>query len=319
MDTVTTLALPVIQDLGDFFGTPNAFRSVLLLIASLALAYYVSNYIAKLIIKFAQSIAQKSDNESNDERVIRLRQIETYLSVAVAFVRASVMLIVGFYVWRIISPSANTTVAAISASTIFIVVAGQTLGMILRDLTAGSAMILERWFNVGDFVKLEPFMDVEGVVERFTLRSIKIRTLSGEVVWVHNQTINGVHVTPRGVRTLAVDVFVSDRKRGEKAIRDIIRAIPKGKLMLAKPLRITSIEEFNENLTQFTIVGQTAPGREWLIERYFVETLKDLDDEDTPRSKRLLVMDPMPRFADPIAEKRFKRAVRIKQEEHDNS
>ena len=89
MDTVTTLALPIVQDLGDFFGTPNAFRSVLLLIISLVFAYIISNYIAKLIIKFAQTIAQKSDSESNDERVIRLRQVETYLSVAVAVVRAS--------------------------------------------------------------------------------------------------------------------------------------------------------------------------------------------------------------------------------------
>ncbi|MGK2896410.1 MAG: mechanosensitive ion channel domain-containing protein [Candidatus Saccharimonadales bacterium] len=86
-------------------------------------------------------------------------------------------------VWRLLAPHTSSSgLAAIGAGTFFIVFAGQTLGMILRDITAGAAMIIEGWLHVGDFIKIEPFMDLSGMVERFTLRSTKLRSLSGSVI-----------------------------------------------------------------------------------------------------------------------------------------
>ena len=314
---------PAIQaffdDLRHVFLEPNAFRSVLVLIVALIVAYWLSRFLAQFIVHIAQTVAVRSDNESDDSRVMRLRQTETYLSIAVAIVRAFVVAVVGYLAWRTISPFASSStaangVAAIGAGTFFIVIAGQTLGIILRDLTAGSVMITEGWYKIGDFIKIEPYWEVSGVVERFTLRSTRIRALNGEVIWVHNQSITGVHVAPKGVRTLAVDVFVRDKDAGQAAIKKIISAIPKGKTMLAKPLKIVRTEEWGESRWRITVVGQTAPGREWLIEKYFVEALNDLDDGKVG-SNKLLALPPMPRYADEVADRHFKRAVRVKQEE----
>lgn len=302
------------QDITAFFAQPNAFRSFIILILSLILAYWLSNLLARGIIRIAQIVSVRTDNESNDLRAIRLRQVETYLSVTVAAVRVGVILIVGYTVWTLLSPTANSSVAAIGAGTIFVVVAGQTLGMLLRDITAGATMIAEQWFNVGDFVKVEPFMNVSGVVERFTLRSTRLRALNGEVITIHNQQISAVHVVPHGLRTLAVDVFVRDLDAGKSAISKIIAAMPRGKTMLAKPLEITDTEEWGTDRWRITVTGQTAPGREWLIEKFFVEAVIDLDDGKVGTEK-LIALPPMPRYADEIADRRFHRAVRIKQSE----
>lgn len=299
--------------------TPNAFRSVVILIVSLIVAYWLSRFLAQALIRIAQIIAVRSDNESDDTRVMRLRQTETYLSIATAVVRALVVLVVGYVAWKMLSPfstsGAANSVAAIGAGTFFALIAGQTIGIVLRDLTAGAVMITEGWYKIGDFIKIEPYGDVSGVVERFTLRSTRLRALNGEVILVHNQNITGVHVTPHGVRTIAVDVFVRDQERGNEEIKKIIAAIPKGKTMLAKPLRITKTEEWGMRRWRITVVGQTAPGREWLIEKFFVEALTDID-EGKEGSDRLLVLPPMPRNADETADKRFRRAVRVAQE-HD--
>lgn len=302
----------IFTDIGDFFTRPNAFRSIIILTISLILAYWLSNFVAKFIIKVAQIVAVRSDNETSDVRVLRYRQIETYLSVTVAAVRVIIVMAVGYAVWSALSPFANTnnTITAIGAGTVFVVIAGQTVGILLRDLTAGATIILEQWFNVGDFIKIEPFADVSGVVERLTLRSTRLRSLSGEVVWIHNQQIMAAHVTPRGVRTMAVDVFVKDRVAGEKAIDRLIGAIPTGPTMLAKPLRISYAERWEEDLWRITVVGQTAPGREWLIEKYFVNALLELD-EDKPKGERLMIYEPIARFADAEADRRFKRSVRV--------
>jgi small-conductance mechanosensitive channel len=302
----------ILEKIVKFFNEPNAYRSVLILIGSMIIAYWLSNFLARAIIKIGQVVAARSDNESNEDRLVRLRQVETYLSVTVAVVRVVAVAIVGYIAWTIISPSAaaNSSIAAIGAGTIFVVFAGQTLGIVLRDVTAGAIIIIEQWFNVGDYIKIEPFMEVSGVVERLTLRSTRIRSLSGEVIMIHNQQIAAVHVTPRGVRTIAVDIFVRDRVAGEKAIDRIISTVPTGTMMLARPLRIKYAERWDNELWRITVVGETPPGREWLVEKYFVNSLKEID-EDKPKSERIIIHEPIARYADSEADRRFKRAVRV--------
>ncbi len=316
MDT-TLVQTGFLDEAVHFLAEPNALRSVLILIVALIVAYWLSRFLAYGIVRIAQVVAVRSDTESNDLRATRLRQTETYLSVAIAVVRALVVAVVGYIAWRVLSPFATgetaNGAAAIGASAFFIVIAGQTIGLVLRDLTSGAIMITEGWYKIGDFVKIEPFLDVSGVVERFTLRSTKLRSLNGEVIWIHNQQIQAAHVTPHGLRTMAVDVFVRDKEKGIEGIKKIISAIPKGKTMLAKPLRIVGIEEWGESRWRITVMGQTAPGREWLIESFFVQAVNDLDDGKTG-SDKLLALPPMPRYADETAERQFKRAVRVKQE-----
>ena len=299
-----------------FFSQANAFRSLIILLLSITIAYYSSKYLARAIVKLAQVVSTHSDKESNEEKHIRLRQIETYLSVAVAGVRAVVVAVVAYVTWWLLNPNASSSgVAAIGASAAFIVFAGQSLGMILRDVTAGSTMIIEHWFNVGDYVKIEPFMDVTGVVERFTLRSTKLRSLNGEILWIHNQQIQGVHVTPHGIRTMAVDVFVHDRELGEKTLKELIHAVPSGPTLLAKPLRIKSTERWSDELWRITVIGYTAPGREWLIEKFFVNAIKEVDEGVKAKNKRVFIYEPIARFADPIAGKKFARAIRANKHE----
>ena len=54
---------------------------------------------------------------------------------------------------------------------------------LLRDVAAGSAMIAEHWYGVGDLITVD-FPKAKGVVEAVTLRSTKIRGLNGEIIWL---------------------------------------------------------------------------------------------------------------------------------------
>ena len=301
------------QEVTKFFAQKNAFSMVLLFIGVVVLAFFLSRYVARALIWAAQKVAIHADNTDNELKSMQLRQVETYLSIAVALIRALIVAVVAYITWRILSPTDNPSgVAAIGASAFFVVFAGQTLGMLLRDITSGAMMITEQWFSVGDHIKIEPFPDLTGVVERFNLRSTKLRSLSGEVIWVNNQHIQAVHVTPRGLKTMAVDVFTRDEERAVARIKEIINTIPTGTMMLASPLRITRVEKWASDTTRITIVGQTAPGREWLIEQFLVNTLADIDD-GVDKNDRLFLYKPFARFADEAATKKFKRAVRAKQ------
>lgn len=306
------------REINEFITQPNSYRAVLILIASIIISYWLSRFLARGIIFIAQRVALQTDTETREDRIVILRQVETYLSITVAVVRAVVVAVVAYTTWRILTPEGSNTLggsgaAAIGASTFFVVFAGATLGILLRDITAGALMIIEKWFTIGDYIKIEPFMDVSGVVERMTLRSTRLRTLSGEVVWINNQQIQAVHVSPRGVRTMAVDIFVRDVKTALPAIKKTTQAIPTGATMLARPLKVNEPEQWGEDLWRIVVIGETAPGRDWLIEKFFVNALQELD-EGKKKSEQILAYDPIARFADPIADRRFKRAVRVQRE-----
>ena len=201
-----------------------------------------------------------------------------------------------------------TTNASCSAA-FFVVIAGATIGIILRDLTAGATMIAERWFHVGDFIRVEPFTDVGGVVERMTLRSTKLRSLNGEIVWLHNQHIQGVKVTPRGLRRIAIDIFANNEKVGRNLIEKVIATMPVGTLKLATKPEIVAAEQWSEKLWHFVVVGETTPGREWLMDNYFLESLEDVDNRR--KGPATFVRKPIARYSDERAERSFKRAVRL--------
>ena len=306
-----------IEETNQLVSQSSNYVSVLILVFSVIFAFWLSRFLAKGIVYLAQKVASIGDKETREGRFVLYRQVETYLSVAVAMVRALVVAVVAYITWRILAPDDGPSVggygaATIGASTFFIVFGAATIGLLLRDLTAGAMMIVEKWFTIGDFIKVEPFIDMSGVVERMTLRSTKLRSLSGEVIWIHNQQIQAVHVTPRGVRTLAVDIFVKDIDLGEAAIRHVVNAMPTGATMLARPLRMTKPEQWGDGVWRITVIGETTPGREWLMEQYFVNAIKKID-EDAKKSEKLLALEPIARYADPVADKRFKRAIRVAQ------
>jgi hypothetical protein len=299
------------NDIVHFFTEANAMRSLVVLIISIFGAFFLSKLIAFLIIRAARLIATISDNSPDAERQIRLRRVETYLSVSIALFRALIVGFVAFYTWKLLSPQASTGAAAIGASAFFVVLAGGTVGMTLRDITTGASMIIEGWFHVGDYISIEPFANVSGVVERITLRSTKLRSLSGEIVWIHNQHMQAVKVTPRGLRTIAVDIFVNNQKVGRNLIEKAVKTVPTGTLKVASTPDILKEEAWGEHLWLFTVVGETPPGREWLMENYFVDSIRDLDERR--RGIQTLVRPPIVRYADPAAERSFKRAVRMAQ------
>ena len=301
------------QTLNTWFAGNEPLKLIFVMIVTAIVAYWLSNFIANSIIWVAKKISGRSESISSEEKFIQFRRVETYFSVTIALVRFGVVVGAVLLAWAVLSDdeSPNTNAAtAIGAGAIFAVLAGATIGPLLRDITSGATMIIERWFDVGDFIQVEPFGDVKGVVERLTLRSTRIRNIAGEVIWLHNQHIQGVRVAPRGVHTLAVDIFVDKLEPAEKAISKLLKTLRSGPTMMATPLHIVETENLSDGLWRITIVGQTTPGRDWLIENFFTDALKEADKRNNTFN---IVYGPLVRFADESAERRFRRAVRVQQ------
>ena len=94
----------ILNDAKEWLVTPNAVRDILVICLAMIIGYWLSRFLAQAIIRIAQIISTRSDIESNETRVMRLRQTETYLSITVAIVRAAVVIAVGYIAWIIVNP-----------------------------------------------------------------------------------------------------------------------------------------------------------------------------------------------------------------------
>jgi hypothetical protein len=113
-----------------------------------------------------------------------------------------------------------------------------------------------------------------------------------------------VHVTPRGVRTVALELFVNDLKKGIKLVEDTNIRLPIGALVVVSPLSIMTQAQVGEKLWHITAISEIAPGRDWLLDNFAINVLKELD-----ASQNVLVHDPITRYADSVAERRFARTI----------
>ncbi len=305
-------SMTVVASFLDLFPQPGSTQDKLLVrlllggIVAVVVAILINKGLGKVLAKAAETVSHRTKNASKGDQLIQTKRTETVLSVGAAVVRTLIIGICLYVSWRLVNPT-RAPVALIGASTFFIVLGAATIGPLLRDITSGILMIAERWYNIGDHITVDPFWELSGVVEQMNLRSTKLRTLSGETVWVHNQHIQAVRVTPRGVRTISIDTFVSDHARGRKRIERILSTLPTGPTMIASALVINEEEELGDGIWRLTAIGQTAPGREWLIEDFAVKAIKEADEK---RKEPLIVHGPIVRYTDPLAEKRFAHSMR---------
>ena len=269
----------------------------------------VAGRIAAAFLRRVNRIVSKRADQTDDlNKVNSLRRVETFIVLSIAIIRGLFVFAAFYFWWVYIHAGAQPTAFVASSALLSIFVIG-SLNPIIRDLTYGSIMMAEHWFGVGDYVKIVPYGEVEGIVDRVTLRSTRIRTISGEVVWVNNQNIQGVRITPKGVRTLAIDFLVSDFEKGMHIIREMNLRLPRNPLMLPRDLSIAAKQELSKNVWHITVLGQIVPGREWVLEEYAVKVAKEID-EKLNKKKPVLLHDPVARYADAEAEKGFARTVK---------
>jgi moderate conductance mechanosensitive channel len=163
---------------------------------------------------------------------------------------------------------------AIAGASFAVIVAGFAAQRILVDLLAGLMMFVERWFSVGDTVVILATFELQGVVEDVSLRRTRLRALNGEVIQVHNSQISAVRVLQRGVKELAIELFVTKRDAGEELVDDVATILPEGPTTFVRRPWIDQVDELAHNLTRIRAHATVAPGREWLAEDFFTDLLR---------------------------------------------
>lgn len=172
----------------------------------------------------------------------------------------------------------------------------------LTDVIAGLLMFFEGWFRVGDTIVVEP-LALEGVVEKVSLRSVEIRSVSGEVIRVSNSEVKAVRVLPRGFREYEAELYASDPERGQELVVRVARIVPTGPTHFVRRPTLEECEELDDDLHRIRVRTAVAAGREWLAEELLPSLVCERAEEG------LVLHGPIVTAVDDHATRRFARAA----------
>ncbi|HEX6491694.1 MAG TPA: mechanosensitive ion channel domain-containing protein [Gaiellaceae bacterium] len=208
-----------------------------------------------------------------DLRLVNVKRRET----TVAVVRAAIGY-GAFAVAAVLSIAQLTggldKLSTLAGASFVVILVGFSIQRVLMDVIAGTMMFVERWYHVGDTIAI-PTLELQGVVEDVSLRRTKLRTLDGETIHVSNSQIPAVRVLPEGLKELAIELFVSDRERGEYLVRALQSILPEKPTTFAKRPWIDEVNELDERLVRIRLRATVVAGREWLVEGFVSDLLKE--------------------------------------------
>jgi small conductance mechanosensitive channel len=176
----------------------------------------------------------------------------------------------------------NNPLPAAAGTAIIAAVIGFGAQSFLRDVIAGFSIIFEGQYSVGDFVLIKP-QDVSGIVEELGLRMTKIRSLSGEVSYIPNGSMQGVVNYVSGQQRFNIEVQVSD---SEAAAR-VEHALGEASELYLSPPRLVERSEADGRV-RMRIVAGVLPSMAWLVEENLTQRIKAAAGEDCLAAEPLI-------------------------------
>ena len=208
----------------------------------------------------------------DEEAVARIKRQDTAITLMRNALRYVVFVIVVLFVLSIFF---RNPLPAAAGTTIIAAVLGFGAQSFLRDVIAGFSIVFEGQYSVGDFVLIKP-QDVSGVVEELGLRMTKIRSLSGEVSYIPNGTMQGVVNYISGQQRFNVEVQVTDAEAASR----VENALGESSDLYLSPPRLVERNE-TDGRVRMRIVAGVLPSMAWLVEDNLTQHIKAAAGEDS--------------------------------------
>jgi moderate conductance mechanosensitive channel len=217
---------------------------------------------------FGRRLEQRHPAEERELASIRRRETALVLvATAVPYVTAIIALVViaDFFL--------PLSAAALGGTAFLTIIIGFAAQRFLMDVVAGTLIVFERWYAVGDFIMVEP-AKASGLVEQFSLRTTVLRSFNGDRVYVPNSQIIAAVRSPRGYRSYRIEIITSDAEEAQRAVEAAGRRAPVGEARFLRPPHVIEVRELGEDTWLVRGRADVAPTMEWLAEDFLRTALK---------------------------------------------
>jgi small-conductance mechanosensitive channel len=261
-----------LQDVYNYILDPDFAGKVLASVLVALLGVFVFRILTRGVPRVLQWRRRNRESLLDEEAVARVKRQDTAITLMRNALRYLVFVIV---VLVILSIFFNNPLPAAAGTAIIAAVIGFGAQSFLRDVIAGFSIIFEGQYSVGDFVHIKP-QDVSGIVEELGLRMTKIRSLSGEVSYIPNGTMQGVVNYVSGQQRFNLEVQVSDTEAAER----VENALGEASELYLSPPRLVERSEADGRV-RMRIVAGVLPSMAWLVEENLTQQIKAAAGEDS--------------------------------------
>src|SRR6266540_2467043 len=273
--------------------------TIILLFAAAWAVSRLSAIVARWVMAWSDS-RHRSPSGDLRAKIVELKRRET----SVAVIRTGIAYI-AFAAALVVSAAQMTggfnKLSTLAGASFVLILVAFSAQRVLVDIIAGFSMFTEKWYSVGDTIAI-PTMELQGVVEDVSLRRTKLRSLDGEIVNIHNSQIPAVRVLPSGVKEFDVELVASGREAAELLVEEVSRLLPEGPTAFVQRPQIHAVDDLAPGLVRLRMRAAVAPGREWLVNGFYTDLLKERAD------KHLIVHGPVVLTVDESAARSFARA-----------
>lgn len=232
-----------------------------------------------LIWEMVSSVIERylSRDENGDEMVsARAKTLLPLLRKAALIVIATIS---GFIILAQIGVNIGPLLAGAGVVGLAIGFGSQTL---VKDVITGLFILAEDQFSVGDVVRVS---DKAGLVEAITIRTIRLRDLSGNVHMIPFSSVNTVENMTKDFSRYVFDVGIAYREDVDEVI-EVLKALGEemqadtyyGEL-ITLPLEILGLNEFGDSAIVIRARFTTRPIKQWEVGREFNRRIKRRFDE----------------------------------------
>ena len=259
----------------------------------------LSGRLATWIVRRQEARHLSADDPADTGVMTSLKRRETAVSLVRTSVRYAAYGLALVLAFGALSLGGRT--GTVAGASLILVMVGFAAQRFLTDILAGFFMFFEGWFAVGDNVTIEP-LKLQGIVDEVGLRSTRLRAVTGEVVRVHNSSVQAVRVQPRGAREVEIEFFATSEDAGREVVAEVARIMPAGSTRFVRVPWVEEVEHLDDDLVRIRARATVAHGREWLAETFLPDLIKE-------RGEDVIVHGPVVWHADETAAREFARSM----------
>ncbi len=257
--------------------------------------------VAAFLVDRSERRGRRGGDDDFDTGVITgIRQRETAISLIETTIRY-LAFAVALLLSIVVLSGAQRLQTIVGASFVAIII-GFAAQRFLMDVIAGLLMFFEGWFRIGDTVAID-VLKMQGVVESVSLRSLTLRSITGEILHIPNSQVVALRVIPRGYREIELEFFTSELAGGRDLVEQIARVVPFGPTHFIRRPVVLETEKLDDDLYRITARCAVAVGREWLADEFLPALIRERAGEG------LLVHGPIISYIDEQAAHSFARAL----------
>ena len=233
--------------------------------------------ISFVLEKVLKSIVKKTFNPKIKTKNFNEKRAKTISSLVCSIIRyvvwtLAVISLLGLY--------GVNTAALVTGIGVLSLVVGLAFQDILKDILAGTAILFESWYSIGDLVKVDDFT---GTVMSVGLKSTKIKAYSGEVKIISNRNISSVTNYSLENTLAVVDISVayeSKLDKVEKVLQVACATMQDNIEGLVEEPEVLGVEELSDSAVVFRIVGKCKPASHFVVAREMKKELKNTLDKN---------------------------------------